>query len=464
MNRNLMIVFFILLVLGIFFLISNLSDAPPSPNLFSEKDILPLSNDPGNGYIRYWTLWLPEGEDPGAESVLRPLLYYFTNQDSADTAKLKEALPLIEKMMMAKHLELPDSLKFDPKNYHLLCEYVLSHKKDIREFRKQFSYLLDRFRRMVNSEFFQDLTPLRSLPVTPLPWNWINVNTMFVGSAALTAMEGDWESGISDILAAIAFGLKYQETSRTAPTYVLAKATLYISLSSVYTLMNRMHCPDFVFKKVLQNMPPLQKEDILSKNMLIGEYLNEMNLIYLGPSSQGLIPINQKNTNKSFNPGLFFQTQRTVNYFNEIFSIYLQYMQTPPFKWKSSPETITGKLVDSKTSGLFWWWRNYAGKKIFTIFGKESSYLVMNLWNAHTFRSLYEMTRLAAIIHLGHRSKLPIEQVLNHKEFINSIDPFSGKPYIWNSEGEFLYSVGVNGKDEQGTEHSDDLVVFCSLN
>jgi hypothetical protein len=284
---------------------------------------------------------------------------------------------------------------------------------------------------------------------------------MFVASAVLTAMEGDWESGISDILAAIAFGLKYQETSRTISTHVLARATLYMSLSSVHTLMNRVHCPDFVFKKVLQNMPQLHKEVILSKNMLIGEYLNQMNMIYKGPSSQDLIPINQ---NKSFNHGLFFQPRRTAWYYYEIFSIYLQYTQIPPFKWKSSPRTITSKLIDSKTSGLFWWWRNYVGKKIFTIFGRENSYLVMNLRNLYTFRCLYEMTRLAAIIHLGFRSKIPIEQVLNHKEFINSIDPFSGKPYIWNNEGEFLYSVGVNGKDEKGAEYSDDVVVFCILN
>jgi hypothetical protein len=458
-----MIVFFVLLVLGIFFLISNLSDAHPGPNLFSEKDLLPLNNGPGNGYLRYWTLWLPEGEDPGAESVIRPLLFYFTNPDSTDTAKIKEALLLIKKLMFAEHLKIPNPLEFEPGNHHMLCEYVLSHKKDIREFRKQFSYLLDRYRLMINSEFFQDLTPRRVVPLTPFPWNWLHVNTMFVASAVLTALEGDWESGISDILATINFGLKYLETSRTVSTYVLARATLHISLLSVYTLMNRQ-CPDFVFKKVLQNMPPLHKEEILSKNMLIGEYLNEMDMIYKGPPSQDLISIKQNDTNKSFYSGLFFQPRRTAGYFHEIFSIYLQYLQTPPFKWKSSPVAITRKLISSKTSGLFWWWRNLTGKKVFTIFGKENSYLVESLRDLYAFRCFYEMTRLAAIIHLGNRSKLPIDQVLNHKEFINSIDPFSGNPYIWNSEGEFLYSVGGNGKDDKGSEYSDDLVVFCRLN
>ncbi len=462
MNRKLFILFVILLALGIFFLISNLSDANlPDSNEFSGKNLLPLNSDPDNGYLRYWTLWLPEGEDPEAESVMHPLLFYFTNHDSADTAKIKEALLLIKKLTLAEHLKIPEYLDFEAGNRHIICEYVLSQKKDIREFRKQYSYLLARYSRMVNSEFFQDLTPLRAIPLTPLPWNWNNVNTMFVSSAVLTALEGDWEPGISDILATINFGLKYLETSRTLHTYLLARVTLYISLFSVYSMMNQAQCPDFVFEKVLKNLPPLHNWNSLSKNMLIGEYLNQMDLIYIGPSSQDLI---HETTNVSPYKELFLQPRRTAGYFRELFSIYIQYAQIPPFKWKSSPEIITRKLIDSKTSGLFWWWKNLTGKKIFKIFGKESSIIVDNLKDINAFRCFYDMVRLAAIIHLGHRSKLPIDQVLNHKEFIDSTDPFSGKPYIWSSEGEYLYSVGVNRKDEGGNEYSDDLVVFCRLN
>ncbi|MCK4944370.1 MAG: hypothetical protein KAS65_12380, partial [Candidatus Aminicenantes bacterium] len=45
----------------------------------------------------------------------------------------------------------------------------------------------------------------------------------------------------------------------------------------------------------------------------------------------------------------------------------------------------------------------------------------------------------------------PVRQILKGLESYKTVDPCSGSPYIWNSEKQILYSLGVDRDDDGGT-------------
>jgi hypothetical protein len=45
-----------------------------------------------------------------------------------------------------------------------------------------------------------------------------------------------------------------------------------------------------------------------------------------------------------------------------------------------------------------------------------------------------------------------VEEILKELETYQSLDPCSGKPYVWEPEKKVLYSIGTDGVDNEGVE------------
>ncbi len=60
------------------------------------------------------------------------------------------------------------------------------------------------------------------------------------------------------------------------------------------------------------------------------------------------------------------------------------------------------------------------------------------------------MVRLAAELHLKYTPGHDVLETLKGLDGYKSIDPYSGKPFRWNSEKSCIYSLGFDGKDQQG--------------
>ncbi len=65
------------------------------------------------------------------------------------------------------------------------------------------------------------------------------------------------------------------------------------------------------------------------------------------------------------------------------------------------------------------------------------------------------MLRLSAKLHSKYNNYKDENEVLNLVNSFDEIDPFSGKPFVWDKKKQLLYSLGSEGEDNGGGFISD---------
>lgn len=458
-KKYLRLALILLITVSCLYVLSNLWDRDLKPGEFySQNDLLPLSNKPGNGFYRIWTLWLPKARNIETDSAVKKIRDFYTNGDNMLPETAKDLANTIVNLQDVRHLALPEQLPFEPREPGQLCRLVLSHRDEIVKLRNSYSFVLERFKEMVHHPYIQDLNPLHLIE-KPFPRlkPWITMTRIYSASAVLTALEGEWQKGITVLISLLRFSRNYLESSRSLIAYTSASASAAIALSAIIELANHRDCPDSILQYILDRMSPLTEKAFSSKNQMVAEYLSTIHAL-----DRQLQTKLQSSGFKWFLGRLFYSPERTRYYFYQLFSWYIDYDRTPPYRWGESPRYVYEKLVTSRVSGWFWWWRNPVGKKIFF---SISPAIINHVGNTHRFRSLYGMTRLAAIIKLRHRSGMPWLQAVDPPEIQHSVDPFSGKRFLYISSGQYLCSVGPNGQlDIDTATSSDDIRVPCKLN
>jgi hypothetical protein len=118
----------------------------------------------------------------------------------------------------------------------------------------------------------------------------------------------------------------------------------------------------------------------------------------------------------------------------------------------------------SRKGGFFWWLRNPVGKIVLDMAAANLGAIV---FKSHRVKSLYDMTRISAELHLRYDPGKSVQENLNLLATYQTMDPCSGKPYIWNDEKQVLYSVGFDRVDGGGlydrTTVQTDIVLPCVL-
>jgi hypothetical protein len=461
--RRIIIIILILLALFVSYIVFNQFDAGPAvfdvgkeglkttslPELL-QSIFKPPSFDKTNGYYRLWTLTEPAGVDIESDDVL--LRYRRLHDPQFDTEKyVKEWNNSgdawnIDKNDKGNYKELyakwkaglekssdwttpPTDIQED------WGKVILEEKSHLLEMKSEFQLILDRYRKLIDTEFFEDFTLVTRdslvLYKSPVPnlLAWLHAAKLYVAVNMLDAMEGNWEQGVSNILAHIAFNKKAVRTSRTLIVNLIGKACVRMSLQALDSLMNRKECPKEVFQQVIDGLPPIAQEEFGNSNQLLAEGFS----------------ISQSPLKES---GLFFQPNRTQQYYYDFFArLYIADI-TPPYQWKFNP-LETQPVV----KGLFWWLQNPSGKLKFQAFHSEKvGYnLFVASFKGYAVKTFYDMTRIAAALHLNYTPGTPIKEILNGLDIYKELlDPCSGNPYIWNEEKQILYSIGFDKVDNGG--------------
>ncbi len=446
---------FILLPLAALFILwifLNRFDAGQNPDEFKLEDIPIADFNKNNGFYRLWTLIMPHQTDIESPEVIKKYQRLFDPGFDNDKFLKEWDHTSYRTMFRSYNKKWRKILKTDshwidePRNaeeYRTWNQQILAKHNTIEKLKSEFSILLERYQKLINSEIFSDFTLPRYDSPIPNLLAWLRISKLFNIISMQMALEGDWENGISRVIDHINFFKKAIKGSRVLITNLIAKSNFRHSLQVLSSLLNHPQCPQTTYKSVLDRLTPIRYEEFGSAASFKIEYLTAVDYIDR--------IINSKDTGvlKKIGLTLFLQPNRTKYYIFTPYSEIINMEKQPPYQWSQGIEELKQKYTKKKRN-WFWWVQNPGGKIIV-----EESIVSANMFSLMSksfhLKTLYDMCRILAELRLYYQPGTPVRQILKGLESYKTVDPCSGKPYIWNNEKQILYSLGVDRDDDGGT-------------
>lgn len=447
----------IVLALVVVYVVFNQFDIGEFPTEFTKDDLPPVSFDTNNGYYLLMTLVEPRETDIMSEAVVMKYRRLFDPQydnrkymkewDRDEYKKgFGEDLEYIRSILREaigsgnNWIDGFTDLEFD------WNQAVLTGKKEIRAVESRWEIYLHRYQKLIDSEVFEDFSPLRPVFVTPHLLGWLQVGRVYIVLNMLEALDGNWEKGVRNLLAHLDFCKRSIKGSRLVINNLLAKAMARNTVNALASVMNREECPKEIYRTILDGMPPVSMDDFGTRKSFIYEFLSST-------STVDLIDLLYKDLN-GFNRSvirLFYQENRTLKWLHDYISNLIRFEQTPLHRWDSQQEELwNGELVDK---GFFWWLQNPGGKMVI----KDSFYdsndmkrFITIVVKSYQTKTLYDLTRISAELHLNYDPHKPVMETLKELETYKTPDPATGKPYVWDEQKQRLYGFGTDRDDDNG--------------
>ena len=448
MKKTVLIVLLALLGLLLLYVGFNRIDAKADPGLFSAKDLPDADYDYENGYYRLWTLGLDDTVDVEAVAVKERYRRLFDPQFDNDkeigafafTRHNKVETNITERLGRDLLQEIGRIGRVGDAPPPPLATMLVKREAFLR-FRERQPRILQRYQRLLSSGFFQDFSlPRADCPIPNLV-TWLRLAKLHIGLSLVDAADGKWAEAADAMIRQMEFAKKAVAGSRVLITNLVAKAVLNLSVQGLAYLMNQEECPAEVFSRVLAALPPIRYEEYGSRNGLIGEFLFFHEIVDLAAKGFKLSDVIGV---KGFHPAPLLQKNRTLNdYFRQLQALLR--LETDPLQGDPGEALAPRK----RQKGAFWWLRNGTGKILLDV---SSSNLGVVVFKSLRARSIYDMTRISAELHLRHDPSRSVQENLNLLEtYRQTPDPCSGKPYIWNGKKQVLYSEGLDRIDGGGT-------------
>jgi hypothetical protein len=408
---------------------------------------VPATFDKSNGFYRLWTLGEPTDIDVESEAVINKYRKLFdpgfdnkVYRRQFDYRAYRRGANKITGKIRAD-MEFPTGIRPD------IWKYLMSPGANIKELQQAHPVLLERYQELIDTPAVEDFS-------SPFRWDiqifnhlaWLRIARLYVAVNAVDAVNGQWEKGVTNLLAHTAFARKTVNGSRILITNLIGKAVASLSLQMLVSLMNRDDCPRDVYNQILQGLPPLQPGDFGTKNSFIFETLAFDQYL-----ERGIIDETREYGNffKSLAYKFFTQKNRTRKHFYQHIKKVIDYETTPPFQWESDIPQVR------KSKRAIWWFINPGGK---LIIDQWFSNFYSILLRTHKVRTFYDITRISAELHLKDDPAKTVEEVLKQLDtYKKTIDPCSGKPYAWNPQKQVLYSIGTDRNDDNGKYDSTTL-------
>ncbi|MGE5344155.1 MAG: hypothetical protein ACM3SY_22030 [Candidatus Omnitrophota bacterium] len=317
------------------------------------------------------------------------------------------------------------------------CGTLKEKKQTILQLTKAYRLLSARYQKILDCEQVEEFTMVAKgdtlLTDTPLPnlLALLHLAKLHLTSNMLDATEGNWNQGTANILAQIKFGKKLVKTSRTLMVNLIGKALIRMSLYGLVSVMNQKDCPRDVFEQILNGLPPIEQDEFGNSKQLLAE---------------GFAVI-QETKKKG---GLFYQMNRTQQYYYDLFAKLYLADKTLPYRWNEHP-----LKSDSVKSGWFWWLQNPGGKIEFQrcLDSNVPKNLLVASFKGYAVKSFYDLTKISAELHLHYTPNRPVQDILNGLTTYRTLpDPCSGKTYIWKDDRQILYGIGMDRTDNGGGE------------
>lgn len=451
MKKIILRILLILLALLVIWIVSNQFDAKLNPDLFTRKDIPAASFDKSNGFYILWALPEPPDVDITSEKIIEKYRKLFDPQ--FDNEKNMEAFDFkANKKMYHSFQDTYKALNLDFRTGLTKSDWsgaVLSKKSLLSPLHPDLQVLVDRFRMMIDSRVFEDFIPVNADAPLPNLLAWLHTAKLYVAVNMLTALEGEWERGVSNLLDMVDFSKRAVKGSRFLIVNLIGKAIMHLPLEAVADLMNRKECPAAVYEMVLSRTPPLQYEEYGTEKSFICEAVGfTFHYIDRPYKTDPFRPFNFWERLPLF---FFHQENRTKNYADKFYKKTIEMEKNPPYQWKSDRVDL-----EPLKDGFFWWLCNGGGKVLLTSYNgyignhKKGGGLYTVIYRSYMRKTLYDMVKISAELHLNYDPDKPVPEILTNLESYKVMDPCSGKPYKWNDEKQLLYSIGTDRKDNSG--------------
>jgi len=418
------------------------------------------SFEKNNGYYKLWTLSLADTVDIESDEVL--LKYRRMHDPQYDNDKYtKEWLEGLEnerayfKKIADKRYQLLEKMEtFDTflvSNDMLgdRCTVILKHKDAVMELKNLYQLILDRYVKLMECNVFEDFTRPSIDASIPNLLAFLHAGRLYNTINVLDALEGNWKKGVSNILSHVRFGKKMVKSSRTLIFNLVSKAIANEALTALANLMNQPEFPKELYALILKELPDFTYEEYGSRIPLYGEAFLSADKI-----------VKEKGN-------LLVQENRTRQYVMDFFTNLINSEKIPPYRWKTTPL----ESMDVK-SDLLWWVRNPGGKTLFQelIQTEDIKNFYPVVFKSYHLKIKNDLVRISAELHLHYVPGTPAEEILKTLATYRSLpDPCTGKPYIWNSQKQLLYSIGLDKKDDggymslkqiEGTDFTIPIILF----
>jgi hypothetical protein len=408
---------------------------------FTEKDLSPASFEPGNGFYLFLALPEPPGVDIHSSQVIDK---YRAIYDPGFKKKISPNQTAPNRVFLPGTRDHRGSyakiLKIMERD-HFFGGLYSGERKKILSFKKELSFLLERYWRMINVEIFEDFTgpdfDLVSFPYEP----YMCASGLFLAVNVCDALEGKCETAVENILKQMVFLKKFLKTARhnhyDISMYILTSVILDLG-----RLIDRESCPPSLFSRVLKEMPPLSNLDFLSGNALISFYLFFANYLDNQPFWK-----------------IYLQKERAKQYYVDYCRALTAYERECPYQRKSSWSDVFRKIRSQRKKILF--------------FGVDSlleNFHITRIEFPHFFQSTYRTRVLYDLVRLSAELRLKYDPGKTIAENLESLDSYKriDEPYKYSRERKVLYSFGRDCKDNNGAvsfnaTKPSDIAVPCRI-
>ncbi len=450
----------LLLVFITVFVVINLFDAPEPTGMFTLKDLTPASLDNSNGYFQLMSFSYPADKDIDSDDVIDNIRKFskpeVLNLPSAEIEKLEKTHhELSQKRLLMKINKGEETLfkLIDQNDF----DKVITQKEDINTVMNSNPLLLKRYLQLILKEKVEDFSlPSITYPI-PRYHPVFKITKLYLAQNIIDAVEGRWEESVLNIFKQINFFRRLSENSRIVINKMVGLGMIRTSLKSLSFIMKQKDCPKAVYQSILNNLPPFREPEISLKKTIIFEFLSGVHIIDMAKESKESL-FGEAHTLSSFFPStgdwlnflskfkIFLNRNRTIQFYLDEVNKVLVFEKDPPFAWKAD---IMSLIPPDPKDGFFWWISNPVGKALHSI--AYSSYQ-RTVYDKYKTQALLDLTRLSAEYYLKATPDKGVSEILNGLDSYKVIDPFSGKPYLFNEDKNIFYSVGINRIDDGGLD------------
>jgi hypothetical protein len=443
-----LIILFIVVGLIVLYIGINLFDEGLRPGVYTEKDLLPASFDKNNGYYILWGLSEPGDVDVQSEAYTREIRQLFEPGPQGEM-HLGNFNAKDYKSQFASYAKAIRKIKFPVSSREDWLTVIMPQAEEVEKAREACSLVLKRYEDLLTTPAFEDFTmPTFDTPIPNL-MAWLMAAKLYTAVRTIEAVEGNWEASVQALLRHISFGKKAISHSRILIGNLIGKAVTNISLQGLASILNHRECPGSIYSMVLSGMPDLKYEEYGTGNAFIGECLSCFDIIDTVGSSESPGIIDDEggfHLLQMLPEAIFLKENQTKNYFFDFYSMLIAFEKQDPHQWNRNTYKKTKESLKAK--GAFRWLRNPLGKIILDIAIPN----IAIIFKSYRTRTYYEMTRILAELHMKYSPGKPVEDILKELESYQSLDPCSGKPYVWEPVKKVLYSIGTDGVDNEGVE------------
>jgi len=439
---------FPLLGLFLIWIIINRFDSAKIQPEFSLLQLKPTNFEKTNGFYRLWTL--SEGPNVNVESDKTMLKYRHLFDPQFDNEKYIKSWnqDLYRKTYSQYTKRRRTILQGHQNKLDYNFEYPTDLVKEIEKIRapiqklkKESFVFIQRYQKLVECEIFMDLTLPNIWSPVPNLLAWMHISKLYDWLCVLEAKDGNWDSAFNRLFDHINFEKMVFKKTRVLLINLVAKQAMQHSLWILASLLNQPECPRETYQKVLDRLKPITIKEAGTQVALQADYLA------LADSIQKKNYLEGDTILGKLLSALFFQKNRTKRYFLKPYKNIINLEKQPPYQWSRGIIEFRSKY-SRKKRGWFWWLVNPGGK----IVAQHTAIPNLLYSVQRTFHTitLVDMIRILAEINLHHQSGESIKKTLDELESYKTLDPCSGKPYIWNEKKQILYSIGVDRDDDQG--------------